>query len=198
MDERLAIARLKQHDIGGLELLVRFYYVQAVRTSYVITRDKAIAEDIVQEAFLHVYDRIDQFDDTRPFAPWFMRCVLNDSVKAIARNRHFVSLEARRTQTDASLEDILPAEFNELDQLEMEDAIWEALDRLSPSQRAAVVLRYYLEFSEVEAAQALDCPPNTLKWWMSQARLHLRALLQPLRPAVSTPIDRQFAEQETE
>jgi len=50
MEEQKAIARLKRGDIGGLEALVRKYQVQAVRTAYLITRDRALAEDIVQAA----------------------------------------------------------------------------------------------------------------------------------------------------
>jgi hypothetical protein len=52
MEEQEAIARLKRGDIGGLEALVRKHQVQAVRTAYLITRDRALAEDIVQTAFL--------------------------------------------------------------------------------------------------------------------------------------------------
>ena len=62
MEEQEAIARLKRGDVGGLEVLVRGHQVRAVRTVFLITRDRALAEDIVQAAFLRAYERIGQFD----------------------------------------------------------------------------------------------------------------------------------------
>ncbi len=73
MDESRAIARLKRSDIAGLETLVRAYQLRAARTAYLIVRDRALAEDIVQSAFVRVFEHIDQFDARRPFGPWFLR-----------------------------------------------------------------------------------------------------------------------------
>ena len=94
MEEAEAIAQLKQGDVGGLEALVRGHQVQAVRTAYLITRDRALAEDIVQAAFVRAYQRIEQFDTRRPFGPWFLRSVVNDAIKAASRRERWVSLEA--------------------------------------------------------------------------------------------------------
>jgi RNA polymerase sigma-70 factor (ECF subfamily) len=57
------------------------------------------------------------------------------------------------------------------------------LESLSPRQRAAVVLRYYLELSEKEMSTALDVAPGTVKWLLNAARRRLRALLGPERMA---------------
>ena len=77
MEEREAVARLKAGDIGGLETLVQMYQVQALRTAYLVTRGRHLAEDIVQTAFLRAYERIGQFDAQRSFGPWFLRSVVN-------------------------------------------------------------------------------------------------------------------------
>jgi DNA-directed RNA polymerase specialized sigma24 family protein len=73
LQEQEAIIRLKQGDISGLEILVQKYQIQAVRAAYLITRDSALAEDIVQTAFIRASELIDQFDVGRPFASWFLR-----------------------------------------------------------------------------------------------------------------------------
>jgi DNA-directed RNA polymerase specialized sigma24 family protein len=52
MDERRAVERLKTGDIGGLEALVRSHQTRAVRAAYLILRDRALAEDVVQAAFV--------------------------------------------------------------------------------------------------------------------------------------------------
>lgn len=189
MEEQEAIARLKRGDIGGLEALVRQYQVRAVRTAYLIARDRALAEDIVQAAFLRAYERIGQFDTGRPFGPWFLRSVVNDAVKAAARRERQVSLEASPEGEGASLANLLadpgPGPDDLMEAAETRQAVWAALGKLPPVQRAAIVLRYYLGLSEVEMADELACPPGTVKWRLHAARKRLRALLRPLWSAAS-------------
>jgi len=179
MEEQQAIALLKRGDIGGLETLVRKYQVQAVRAAYLIVRDRALAEDIVQAAFLRAYERIGQFNTGRPFGPWFLRSVVNDAVKAAARRERQVPLDDEAGET-VSLADPAPDPGELAEQAETRQAVWAALGELPPAQRAAVVLRYYLDLSEVELADELACPPGTVKWRLHAARERLRALLRPL------------------
>jgi RNA polymerase sigma-70 factor (ECF subfamily) len=189
MEEREAIARLKRGDIGGLEALVHKYQVRAVRTAYLITRDRALAEDIVQAAFLRAYERIGQFDTGRPFGPWFLRSVVNDAIKATARRERQVSLEASPEGEGTSLANLLadpgPGPDDLVEAAELRQTVWAALGRLPPAQRAAIVLRYYLGLSEAEMADELACPPGTVKWRLHAARKRLRTLLRPLWSAAS-------------
>jgi RNA polymerase sigma-70 factor, ECF subfamily len=182
MEEDKAITRLKRGDIGGLEVLVRRYQVCAVRAAYLVVRDRALADDIVQAAFVRAYERIDQFDTERPFGPWFLRIVVNDAVKAAKRRERTVSLEAAR-QGELMLADLLadptPGPANLAEAAETRREVWEALGRLAPAQRAAIVLRYYLGLSEAEMAATLACPRGTVKWRLHAARKRLRALLSP-------------------
>lgn len=186
-DEHAAIARLKRGDIGGLETLVRAYQVRAVRAAALITQDRALAEDLVQSAFIRAYERIDQFDDSRPFAPWFLRSVVNDAVKAVTRRKPQVPLDFAPAGDPLPLPDPAPGPDTLLEHAETEDAIRAALAQLPPEQRGAVVMRYYLGFSESEIASAQDCPPGTVKWRLHTARKRLRDLLTPWRSAESDP-----------
>lgn len=183
MTEKEAIVRLKQGDIGGLELLVRRHQTEALRAVYLIVHDRATAEDIVQTAFIRVYDRIAQFDAQRPFRPWFLRSVINDALKVTTRQNRHLSLDAVLEEAETALADFLK-EFrpNPDDLAEMIDtrrAVWQALEKLSPVQRAAIVQRYYLGLSESEMAAAADCAPGTIKWRLHAARNRLRILLRP-------------------
>lgn len=82
MDDQTAITRIKQGDLNGLESLVERYQARAVHAAYLIVFDQALAEDIVQTAFVKVAERIHQFDETRPFEPWFYRIAVDDAIKA--------------------------------------------------------------------------------------------------------------------
>ena len=63
MEEREAIRRLKRGDVGGLEALVRAHRDRAQRAAYLVVRDRALAEDVVQGAFLKTCEKIGGFDE---------------------------------------------------------------------------------------------------------------------------------------
>lgn len=186
MEEQEAIARLKQGDIRGLEVLVRKYQLQATRVAYLITRDRALAEEIVQSAFLRAYERIGQFDSRRPFGPWFLRSVLNEAIKCAGRSRQLVSLDdgededGEQMSLSESLPDPAPGPEELAEEAEVRQVVWEALGKLPPKQRAVIVMRYYLGLSEAEMGEYLGCPSGTVKWRLHAARKRLQKLLHPL------------------
>ena len=179
MDEGQAIQRLKQGDISGLEYLVAHYQVKAVRTAYLITRDLGLAEDVVQDSFLRAYRGIRRFDATRPFEPWFMRSVINASVKMMQRSARQVQMgddadESLFTELALRVESV----ESQVESLEVQNQIWEALQKLSPRQRAVLVQRYFLEISEAEMANESGTAKGTIKWLLNAARERLRGLLE--------------------
>lgn len=182
MEESQAIALLKQNELRGLEFLVRRYQVQAVQAAYLVVGDRSLAEDIVQSAFLKAAVKIDRFDSSRSFGPWFLRMVIHDSIKANGRARRQVSL-------DAQAEQAVPPEWladpgagpEELaDNAETRQVVWAALEQLTPKQRAAVVMHYFMEMKDREISQALERPLSAVKWSLHAARQRLRDLLKPL------------------
>lgn len=191
MQERDAIVQLQQGDIAGLAPLVRQYQLQAVRTAYLITRDHALAEDLVQSAFLRAFERIGQFDPQQRFGPWFLRSVVNAALQAATRRERHISLDARPDQALASLAERLPDPRPALDlrseQAETRRAIWDALALLPPAQRAAIVQRYYLGMSDAEIAADGGVARGTVKWRLHHGRKTLRALLRPWFGTPSLP-----------
>jgi RNA polymerase sigma-70 factor (ECF subfamily) len=180
MEERRAIARLKRGDIGGLEPLVRRYQLSALRAAILITRDRAMAEDLVQEAFLRAFERIDQFDASRPFGPWFLRMVVNDAIKMVMRRGSAPSLDAPDAVGATLAERIVAPASDPLALLERAETVGEvaaALARLPAAQRAAIVQRYYLDMGEEAMAVASAVPAGTVKSRLHAARQRLRHLL---------------------
>ena len=177
MDERRAIERLKRGDPGGLEALVKAHQVRAVRAAYLICRDRALAEDVVQAAFVKVYEKIGQYDASRPFAPWFTKIVVNDAVKAASRRER----TARHGSDDpiVLLADPETGPHDLAEEAEERRRVWAALEKLPPAQRAAIVQRYYLGMSEAEMARGEASPPGTIKWRLHAARKRLSELLRP-------------------
>jgi RNA polymerase sigma-70 factor (ECF subfamily) len=183
MDDRIAISRLKQGDLSALEPLVNRYQVQAVHAAYAIVYDRALAEDVAQSAFIKVVDRIHQFDEERPFGPWFFRIVINDSIKAAQKRKRTVSLEEQLDEPAAQLAEWLtdPALKPEplMEQKEMRESIVRAMQRLTPEGRSVIVMRYFLDMSETDMSVKMERPLSTIKWWLRDARQRLRSLLEP-------------------
>ena len=179
MDEKQAIQRLKDGDIGGLEFLVQRHQVKAVRTAYLITQDLAMAEDVVQESFIQAFRAVHGFNDAKPFAPWFMRSVVHAAEKSAQKAAKRVP--AKSESDENRLEELLGNEESAEAQVisaEFEREVWDALQELSPRQRAAIVQRYFLDMSEKEMAESLEAPPGTVKWLLHAARRNLKSLLR--------------------
>jgi RNA polymerase sigma-70 factor (ECF subfamily) len=176
MDDLEAIRRLKSGDLRGLEALMERYQVKAARAAFLITHDKAVAQDVVQETFIRIYDRIHQFNLSHPFEPYLIRSVIHASLNAVRGTGKITSLDSDTEQVESLLDRAASVESRvEFSQLQHE--ILNALFRLSPRQRAAIVQRYYLDMSEREMAVALDAAPGTVKWLLNAARERLRHLL---------------------
>lgn len=179
--EEQAITRLKQGDLSGLEILVQHYQVKAVHAAILIVHDRGLAEEIVQNAFFQAAQRIHQFDDRRPFGPWFLRSVINAALQEINRQKRILSLEESSEREVGKVAewlidpDLCPETLVENDFLY--ETVWKALDQLPSNQRAAIVMRYLLDNSEVELTERFHRPLTTVKWWLYDARERLRRIL---------------------
>ena len=188
MDERAAVDRLKRGDVGGLEMLVDRYHTRATRAAYLVVRDRALAEDVAQGAFVRAFERIGGFDAGRPFGPWFMKLVLNEAI-AVARKRERVaSREVRGAEeTLARLADPAAGPHGLAEAGETRRRVWRALEELPPTQRAAIVQRYYLGLSEAEMSERGESPPGTIKRRLHDARTGLSKLLRPQSRSAEAP-----------
>lgn len=179
-DDQATIERLLNGDINGLEVLVQKYQLRAVRTAYGIIHDRQMAEDVVADAFITVYERIEQFNPTMRFEPWFYRIVINNALKKLKKEKRIekitddLSSQVLETQTSISgpEETVLNKELREV--------MRTAIEVLPPKQRAAIILRYYLDIEEAEMAQILGCPLGTVKWRLHAARIKLKNRFEKL------------------
>ncbi|MDQ3705042.1 MAG: sigma-70 family RNA polymerase sigma factor [Chloroflexota bacterium] len=179
MQESEAISRLKRGDISGLESLIMLYQGQALRVAYLTTRDYALAEDVVQASFLRAYERIEQFDSSKRFGPWFLRSVINSAITAV-RNGPGQYLELQ-PDDEIELPSPDPTLIEMLERAETKSEILAALDKLPPKERAAIVMRYYLDWDDAEVSQRLSIPAGTVRRRLHDARRRLRKLLPSYR-----------------
>lgn len=139
---------------ADLEALFRRYWPRAYRTAFLIVHDHAAAEDIAQEAFLAAIRRLDRFDRRRRFEPW---------LGAIVANRAIDWVRARAARREAAGESVSESPSPpEVPVGRYSQEVLAALASLSPEHRAVIVLRYLLEYSPTEIAQALELPRGTV------------------------------------
>lgn len=181
MDEQNAISRVNQGDLSGLEELVLHYQASAVHAAYLILFDRESAEDVVQTAFIKVVERIHQFDSNRPFAPWFFRIVINDSIKVARRQKPLFSLDDPSDELTTHLTDWVkdktPGPEKMYEQKEFREHILSAIHSLPVEYRSVFVMRYIQGFSEVDMSEKTHRPISTIKWWLREARKRMFHLI---------------------
>jgi RNA polymerase sigma-70 factor (ECF subfamily) len=172
-DERLA-EQLKRGDRGALTRLVERHYDALMGYLYRLTYgDRALAQDLVQEAFLRVLRGIDGYEYPRPFKPWLYAIATN-----LARN-HYASADQRRTRSADG--DDLPGGDLPDDQLQARDeqqAVIAALRQLPDLHREVIILAYYQSLSLAEIAETLKIPLGTVKSRLSNGVARLREKLK--------------------
>jgi len=136
----------------------------------------AEADDAAQDAMLHLYDHLSDWDSTRPYRAWRNTLVLNccrDRQRRAGARRRAESAAAEAAELPASLPD--PA--SELQRAETMDVLRRSLARLSPREREAFVLRDLEGVSTAEVAEALGVAAGTVRTLTMLARRRLRGLL---------------------
>ena len=135
-------------------------YAPMVRLATLLVGNPAVAEELVQDAFVRVHRK---WDGVEHPAAYLRTAVVN----ACRNNRRRARLE-RAHATTASPAVAPPQE-----------PLLDALATLSERQRVAIVLRYYEDLSEAEIAAALGCRPGTVKSLLHRGLAQLREVIEP-------------------
>ncbi len=135
-----------------------------LRTAFLLTRDWALAEDLLQTALARAWEAWRRIEGDPE--PYVRRVIVNA----------YASWWRRRWRGELSTAD-LPEEAVPTDpqtRLDDRDRLWRALDQLPRRQRAVLVLRYFEDLSEAEVAEAMGCSVGTVKSQASRALAKLR------------------------
>jgi len=166
------------HETAGwdadtaLEQLYAAHWRQLVRLSVLLVRDVATAEEIVQDAFVAVHDRWSRLRDHDRALAYLRQAVVNRSRSAL-RHRGVVARHAAR---ETAPRDVPGAEENAL-AADRRGAVLDAMRELPDRQREVLALRYYLDLSEAQIADALGISRGAVKSHASRGAATLRSLL---------------------
>ena len=186
-DDVVLIQRILNGDQNAFASLVRKYQQQIHTLAWRKTGDFQIAEDIVQETFLQVYQKLDTLEDSTQFTRWLYQ---------IAHRRCIAWLRKNRIQTE-------PLEETDISEIETEaysryiatehakvtaesqrDLVKKLLTTLKENDREVITLHYFEEMTASEIGEALGVPENTIKSRIRRVRQRLRKYAFMIREAL--------------
>lgn len=155
------------------------------RVAFRITGDEADAEEVVQEAFLRGYQKLESFESRSVFGTWIYRiavnCALNMKNKRQPAANYQIAEDADPTQHQVQVADTAADPERLLLSQEIEALQARAMQRLTPTERTAFILRHMEARSTEEIAATLHIAPNSAKQAVFRAVQKLRRGLAPLR-----------------
>jgi len=170
--ETFWIKQARQGDDKAFGCLVEAYQKPVFSVCYRMLGNSRDAEDAAQESFIRAYRYLNKYDPNRPFGTWLL---------SIASHYCIDRMRKRRLQTVST--DVLPPEIipdrnapnpeKVFRDEEKELVIQNLLEGLKPTDRAAIILRYWHEYSEKEIAEALDLTVSAVKSRLYRARQSL-------------------------
>ncbi|WP_243772955.1 RNA polymerase sigma factor [Actinomadura barringtoniae] len=148
--------------MAALTELYREHQVGLIRMAVLLVGDEATAEDVVQDVFLRMQDKLPTLDDDGKLLAYVRAAVLNGCRMSLRRRkRMWRQVEPHQPPVwSAESAAILSEDRRE---------VMRALQRLPRRQREALVLRYYLDFSDAEVSQVMGIRPGTVRSTMTRA-----------------------------
>jgi RNA polymerase sigma-70 factor (ECF subfamily) len=175
------IRQARQGDELAWADLVRQHQTPIFRLAYLLLGDPDDAKDIAQEAFIRAYKALDSFDTSRPLRPWLLRITANLAHnRQRSMGRYWAALKRFGRLHD---EGTLHPEARSEQALQAQ-TVRDAVTRLKPSDQEVIFLRYFLDLSVEETAQAIDTAPGTVKSRSHRALRRLRGLIERRYPSL--------------
>jgi RNA polymerase sigma-70 factor (ECF subfamily) len=176
-DEGDLARRLQARDGGAMPELYDRYGRLVYSLILRIVRNSAAAEDLVQETFLRVWNRMPAFDQKRgALGPWVLTVARNraiDYIRSVEGKMSAAALELDRLEHPGQFCDFEDRALS----LDRARRLKDAFEKLTPNQKMVVEMAYYEGLSQTEMAERMQQPLGTVKTWVRSALKVLREQL---------------------
>ncbi|MCK6579303.1 MAG: sigma-70 family RNA polymerase sigma factor [Anaerolineae bacterium] len=164
-------------DQDAFAELVYTYQDSVFNLCYRILSDRVEAEDAAQEAFLRAYLNLSRYDPSRSFKTWLLTIASNHCIDRLRRRRmKLMSIDDPMPSLTLSSDEPEPEQASIT--REQSEAIQRLLDKLPADYRAAIVLRYWYDYSYNEIADMLETSESAIKSRLFRARQMLAELIE--------------------
>jgi RNA polymerase sigma-70 factor (ECF subfamily) len=168
------VSRARRGDGTAFEELIRRYERLALGLAYAILQDAPSAGDIVQEAFLKAWRRLDALSNAEHFSAWLCGIVRNLCVDETRRRRPTLcGIEAAHSEADGRT----PGPGEEMGRQELNQRVAAALQGLDETTRSVVVMRYYEDLSSREIGELLGLSAAAVDMRLMRGRHALKEKL---------------------
>jgi len=175
------IQQAKQGNQDAFAELVYNYQDAVYNLTYRMLGERAEAEDAAQETFLRAYLHLYRYDAERSFKTWLLSIASNHCIDRLRKRRiRWLSLDDPLPSESAlalSSSEPTPEEWTLKN--ERGQGIQRLLDELAPEYRAAVILRYWYDYSYIDIANTLETTESAIKSRLFRARQMLAEKLRP-------------------
>lgn len=165
MDEIELVKAMQQGNMKAFEELFESYKDRAIKTVYLMTGHKQMAEDIVQEAFTTCYLSIGKLKNPECFKTWFFKLLTRTAWRSIKKERSLVPTE--------TISELIEGAKSLESRYEYE-ALYEQILRLDYPLQTTLILYYYNELTVKEIAKVMGCFEGTVKSRLYTARKRLK------------------------
>ena len=160
------VRRAKKGDYRAFDLLVLKYQSRVIATAFKFVKERQLAEDIAQEAFIKSYKSIDSFREESSFYTWVYRITVNTAKNYLvsSKRRDEVAI-SNLSQDDSFYPEKLDVDSPQeiLKASELRDLIFETLSSLGEETRTALSLREFDGLSYEQIAEIVQCPVGTVR-----------------------------------
>lgn len=174
LKERELIVNVQKGDTQAFGELFELYKHKALRTVYLMTRNKDVSEDVVQEVFVVCYTSIKGLKNPEYFKTWFYRILTRTTWRYIENESRLIPVEHIFEKLEDSFEN---TPLEKLEQKEVTSVLYQEIIKLKPKLQTTVILYYYNEFSVKEIADIMNCLEGTVKSRLYTGRQRLKKSL---------------------
>jgi RNA polymerase sigma-70 factor, ECF subfamily len=185
-DEMTWVQKARAGNDEAFSKLVEAYQTPVYSMCFRMLGEPEAAEDAAQETFLRAYQNLARYDTARPFGTWLLSIAAHYCIDRLRRRRFLAfSLDDQPEDGEYEMPDAnAPSPEHETSQREEHAQLHKLLKHLEETDRAALILRYWHDASEVEIAQALGLTVSAVKSRLHRAR---RELAKRWEHAQTTP-----------
>jgi RNA polymerase sigma-70 factor (ECF subfamily) len=177
-DEQL-IARILAGESGLFELLMRRNNARLYRAIRAVVHDEDTVEELMQQAYLLAFARLQQFAGRSGFSTWLIRIGLNEALQKVRHDRRWPVVAVDQLEEEGSMgEETSLGPEQRLGRAELVHVLEQLVDGLPPLYRTVFVLRAVEELSTEETAEALGLSEDVVKQRLFRARQTLRRALE--------------------
>jgi RNA polymerase sigma-70 factor, ECF subfamily len=181
-DDRLLIESALQGDRSAFTALVERYQDRLFNSMLHVTGSAEEAEDVVQDAFIRAFLRLDSFQQNSQFFTWLYRIAFNTALTRRRRKRPNISLDHYREVSGQEASDEGASVDEGILQNERVELVRAAIASLSENHRAILVLREMQDRSYEDISEILEISIGTVRSRLNRARMQLKLAIESLSP----------------